>query len=178
MKKGVLVLSSFIFLAMINLVSAQDLLSDLLNTFDESMIVLSAVFIISFSMIFFALNKSLFKENKPIAGVIAAAVAFLIVYGVNKTGFDFGGFFLDIGISESIFMTIIPLIILAGVVFTIIALGKKSLFVFGGLLVAVSFFVHAKELLMIVGIILLIIGFALLKKTGNKNENLWERGRR
>jgi hypothetical protein len=168
MKKRILALSIFIFLVGISFVSAQDLLSDLLNTFDESMVILSAVFIISFSIVFFALNKSLFKENVVIAGVISAIVAFLITYGINKTGFDFNGFFVDIGVPENILMTLIPIVILAGIVFAIIKLGTNSLFVFGGLLIVLSFFVYAKALLIIVGIILLVIGLALWKSRKGK----------
>ena len=168
MKKGAFALSIFVFLVMINFVSAQDLLGDLLNSFDESMVILSAVFILSFSLIFFALNKSLFKENTPIAGMIAAVISFLIVYGVNKTGFDFSGFFIDIGISESVIMTIVPLLILGGIIFTIIKLKGTAFFVFGGALILLSFFVYAKALLIIIAIILFVIGFIMLGKKKGK----------
>lgn len=92
MKKAVLF--AFLFLASINLVSAQSMISDLLNKIDQSMVILSSIFIISFSLLFFALSKTAFKTNGTIAGIIAAILAFLITYGVNKTGFDFPGIFL------------------------------------------------------------------------------------
>jgi len=176
MKKSLLII--FALVMAVGFVSAQDLLSDLLNTLDESMVILSAIFIISFSILYFSLSKLLFKKNITTSAVISVILAFLITYGVNKSGFDFNGFFFDIGVSENVLMTIIPLVILGGVVFTIIKLGSKSLFVFGGLLVALSFFVYAKALLIIVGIILFIIGFALWKSKKDGEENPWEAARR
>ncbi|MCL5018336.1 MAG: hypothetical protein M1416_01040 [Candidatus Pacearchaeota archaeon] len=167
MKKSLLIV--FILVMAVGFVSAQDLLSDLLNSLDESMVVLSAIFIISFSILYFSLSKLLFKKDVTISAVISVILAFLITYGVNKSGFDFSGFFFDLGISENVFMTIIPLAILGGVVFTIIKLGSKSLLVFGGLLVALSFFVYAKALLIVVGIILLIIGAILATRKNKKN---------
>jgi hypothetical protein len=170
MKKGALALSIFVFILMINFISAQDLLSDLLNNFDESMIILSAVFILSFSIIFFALNKSLFKDNTPIAGVISAVIAFLIVYGFNKTGFDLSGFFFEIGIPDSVIMTIVPLVVVAGIIFTIIKLKGNSLFVFSGLLFVLSFFVYAKGFLIGIAIVLLVIGFVILSRKKKDKE--------
>lgn len=164
MKRGVFALSIFVFLAMINFVSAQDLLSDLLNTLDESMVILAGIFILSFSVIFFALTKSMFKDNIPIAGIVSAVIAFLIVYGINKTGFDFSGFFFEIGISESVITTIVSLAVVAGIIFIIIKLKGSSLFVFGGLLIVSSFFVYSKTLVIAIGIALLLIGFIVLGK--------------
>jgi hypothetical protein len=179
-KKSLLALSVFIFLVGINFVSAQDTLSDLLNSFDESMVILAAVFIISFSILFFALTKSLFRDNIPIAGVIAGAIAFLTTWGINRTGFDFGGFFIDFGISENLLMTILPLVIIAGIIFVIIKLKSMSLFIFGGLLIVLSFFVYAKALLVVVGLILLGIGFYLTSRKGKdgKGKSEWEKARR
>ena len=166
MKKGWLF--TFLLLGTINFISAQNVLSDLLNTFDESLIILSAIFILSFTIIFFALNKSIFKENTPIAAMIAVVISFLIVYGANRTNFDFSNFFFEIGISESVLMTVIPLLILGGVIFTIIKLKGTSLFVFGGLLIVLSFFVYSKATLIFIAIVLFIIGFILMGKKKGK----------
>ena len=160
MKKGALFI--FLLLISVSLASAQTSLSDLLDQIDQSMVILSAIFIISFSILFFALSKSAFKTNKSIAGIISAIIAFLITYGINKTGFDFQGLFYDIGISEGVLMTIIPVIIIAGAIFIIVKLKGGSLLVFGGLLIVLSFFVYEKTIPIILGIILLIIGIVLL----------------
>ncbi|MDD5012319.1 MAG: hypothetical protein PHQ66_01580 [Candidatus Nanoarchaeia archaeon] len=168
MKKGALILSIFIFLFAINFVSAQDLLSDLLNTLDESTIVLSGIFIIIFAAVFFALSKSMFKENTPVATIIAAVIAFLSVYGINKSGYDIGAVFFDAGISESTIMTIVPLLILGAIIFLIIKLKTNSLFVLGGLLIVLSLFVYSKAILIIIAVILFIVGFILVRKKKGK----------
>lgn len=171
MKKSVLILSIFIFLVAINFASAQNLLSDLLNSFDESMVILSAIFIIAFCVLFFSLSKVVFKDNTPIAGILSVVIAFLITYGINKTGFDFSTYFLDIGISGDVLMTIIPIVIVAGIILAIIFLKGASLFVFGGIMIALSFFVYEKTLLIVLGIIMLIVGLIVLSRT-KKNKGI------
>lgn len=59
-------------------------------------------------------------------------------------------------------MTIIPIVIIAGVIFVVIKLKGGSLFVFGCALIVLSFFVYEKTLLIVVGIILLFVGLILL----------------
>lgn len=162
MKKGIL---SFLFLiAMINFVSAQMGLSDLLSSIDEATLILYAVFIISFSLLFFSLGK-LFKENRAIAGIVSGAIALVITYTVNKTGFDISGFFIDLGISEDILLMIVPIIIIAGIIFMIIKFKLNSLVIIGGFFIVFGIFVYGVVLFIIVGIILIIarivIGYLL-----------------
>ncbi len=162
----------FIFLLVISLsfVSAQGSFSDLLDQLDQSMVVLSAIFIISFAVIFFSLSKSIFKNNTTISGVISAVISFLIIYGINKTGFDFEGFFYDIGLSGDILMAIIPFIIIGGVIFLIIKLKSGSLLVFGALLIGLSFFAYEGLVLAIIGGALLIVGLFLLASKKKKGD--------
>ncbi len=160
MKRGTLFI--FLLLVSISLVSAQGSFSDLLDQLDQSAVVLSAIFIISFAIIFFSLSKSVFKDNTTISGIISAVISFLIIYGINKTGFDFEGFFYDIGLSGDILMAIIPFIIIGGVIFLIIKLKSSSLLVFGALLIGLSFFAYEGFVLAIIGGILFIVGLFLL----------------
>ena len=95
-------------------------------------------------------------------------IALVITYAVNKSGINIEGFFFDIGVSSELLMTIIPVIVLGGVIFTIVKLKQNSLFVFGGLLIFLSFFTYEKTVLIVLGIILLIIGFALPRKKGEE----------
>ncbi len=160
MKKRVLLFSILLLLTTISLVSAQGL-SDLLNNLDQSMVILFAIFLISFSLLFFSLNR-VFRDNPSMAGIISVAISFLIIYGVNKRaenmGFNIEGFFFNIGISQEIIATILPIIIIAGMVFLIIKLKKDSLLVIGGLFILLSFFViNARLLLIVIGIILIAI---------------------
>src|SRR4030042_3492061 len=134
MKKGVLIV--LMMITMLNFVSAQGL-SDLLDEIDQTTVILYAVFIISFSLLFFSLSKA-FKGNKSTAGIISGILAFLLTYWVNKSEIDIEGFFFDIGISESSFFLILSLLITGGIIFTIIKLKKKSLFVFGTLMILLS----------------------------------------
>jgi hypothetical protein len=152
MKKEALLF--FVSIIAIGFVSSQNGLSDLLNQIDQSMVILFSIFIISFSLLFFALNK-FFKKNGSIAGVISVAISFLITYGVNKSGFDFNNFFSSVGISSGTLGIVIPLILAAGTIYLIITLKRNSLFILGGLLIFVSFFVYAKTLLIVVGVILI-----------------------
>ncbi len=163
-----------IFFLAISFVSAATL-SDLLNQIDESTLVLYAIFIVSFVLLFFSLNK-FFKENRTTSGIIAAAISLLLVYFVNKNGIDVSGFLYDLGVSSDALMTILPLVILGGIVIAIIKLAKNSLLVIGGALIFASFFVYAETLLLVVGITLVIIRFLIpkgkweMKKDKNKDK--------
>lgn len=172
MKKSLLF--AFIFLAAISFVSAQDF-SEILEQIDQSAIILYAIFIISFSLLFFSLNK-VFRGSKSTAGIVSAMISFLIVYGINKIGFDVEGLLFSIGLSENILWTILPILILGGVIFIIITLKKNSLFIFGGLLIVLSLFVYTKTLLVIIGVILigirLFIGKNIFKRKGKRSS--WE----
>jgi hypothetical protein len=159
MKKGGLFV--FLLITMINFVSAQGL-SELLNRIDQSTVLLFGLFIIAFALLFFSLNK-VFKGNTSISGIISIALSFLIVYWINKSGFDVEGSLYDLGINSNILYTLLPIAIAAIIIFLIIKFKKNSLVVIGILLILLSFVVHAKTLLIILGIILIVVRFAIKK---------------
>ncbi len=160
MKKGLSLI--FLLLATIGFASSQGL-SDLLNGIDESTIILFAVFIIAFALLFFALNK-VFKGNTSVSGIISVAISILIVYGINKSGFNIQDSLSDIGISAEALGIILPIVIIAGTIFLIIKFKKDSLLILGGLFIVGSFFVYAKTLLIILGIIMIAIRIFLQLK--------------
>jgi len=162
MKKGVALFSILTLLAM-GFISAQNTLSDLLGELDQSIVILFAVFMIAFALSFLALNR-VFKEETMISGIIAAVLAFLVTYGVNSSGLDIGNLLSGVGLSETTLFAVIPLLIIAGAIFVIIQMKKDSLFVFGGLLIAGSFFVYTKTLFIVVGIILILVRFFIRGK--------------
>ena len=162
-------LSFFILLSSISLVSAQNSISDLLNQINQTDLIVYAVFIITFSILFFALGK-FFKDNKTIAGLISAGIALLITYSVNKTGLDIQGFVFNLGISQEVLATALPIILIGGIILMVISLKKDSLLILGGLLIAASFFVYEQTLLLVVGVILIIVRFVIPK-------GKWERRR-
>jgi len=169
MKKWLLV---FVLLVSINFISAATL-SDLLNSIDQSTVLYFSVFIISFSLFFFALGK-FFKDNKLIPGVISVALAFLIVYGINQSGLSMENLFFNLGISGDameIIFTIAPFLIAAGIIFVIVKLKKDSLLVVGGLLIAASFFIYEKTISIVIGIILIIIRIFIPKGKWENKKN-------
>jgi len=173
MKK--VMLFGFILLATMNFASSQGL-SELLNGIDESTILLFAVFIIAFSLLFFSLNKVFKKENTTMSGIISIVIAFMIVYGISKSGFSMQDSLINIGIPSSVLGILVPLIIIAGIIFLIIKLKENSLLAIGGLFIVASFFVYAKLIFIAIGAILIIIRiFLLLRKKGGK-ENAWGPG--
>jgi len=167
MKKIFSILS---LLMSINFVSAFNL-SEALSGIDESLVVLIALFIIIFSLTFFAL-KNVFKDNPTIAGVVAAAVSFLAIYGINKSEFNTEDFVLNIGISESSFALLVFLVIIAGIIFMFIKLKANALLVLGLILIVASFFVYAQNMLLIIGSVLIISRLFMKindKETANKS---------
>lgn len=160
MKKG---LASIISILSLSFVSAQFSLSDALSNIDSSLVVLSSVFIIAFLLFSFSLSK-FFKGQKQMNTIISAILAFLVVFGINSTGFDISGLFFDLGLSEDAFLTLIPLVLLAGIIFLYVKLPKgkkKNLFyILGGFLVAVGLLIfrEAAEIL-VLGVILIVFGF-------------------
>ena len=151
---------------MLGFASAAMSFSDVLDSIDSSLILLSSIFIISFLIFNFSLSK-IFKEQKSIATVISAVLSFLIIYGVNSFGWDIEGFFFDIGISEDALLAAVPLILLAGLIFLIVKLpkGKKKniLYIIGGFLVALGLFIfkEAAEIL-VIGVVLIVIRLILV----------------
>jgi len=168
MKKWLPILT---LLISINLISAASL-SELLNQIDQSTVLFFVVFIVSFSLLFFALNK-VFRGNTTTSGIISVALSFMIVYGINQSGLSMENFFFDLGISGSIMdiiYTIAPLLIIAGIIFAIIKLKKDSLLIIGGLLIIASFFIYEKTIAIVIGAILIIIRLFLGKNNGENHK--------
>jgi membrane-associated HD superfamily phosphohydrolase len=157
MKRGFAISIIFLLIAATSFASAASL-SELLNQIDEATLVLFAIFLIVFVLLFFSL-KRVFRGDTTTSGIISVMLSLLITYGVNKTGLDIQGLFSNIGISGEILSTILPIVILGGIVFLIIFLAKNSLLVIGGVLILLSNFVYASTLLIVIGIILIVIRF-------------------
>ena len=131
-------------------------LSDALANIPEGTLIVLLVFIISFAILFFALNRA-FRDNVPIATVISFALSFGITYGVNKSGVDLSGWVYDIGISSDMLSILIPILAIALAIFLILKLKKDSLFIFGGFLLASSLFVYEKAIVIVIGVVLILI---------------------
>lgn len=164
MQKRVLPLLVFLTVILINFISAATFsLRDSLTTIDEGTLFVLSVFIISFALIFLSLSK-LFKTNKPIAAIVSLVTSFLVTYWISKSDLRIENLFSDLGISEEILYVLIPLLIIVFSIFLAIQLKKKSLIVFGILLLVSSPFIEEQALVIAVGLILLVLGLLSLSK--------------
>lgn len=143
--------------------------SNMLSSIDESTIMLGSVFIVSFAILSFALSR-FFRENKTTATVISLVISLLIVWGINRTGFDVEGLFYRIGFSPGVLYTLAPLIIVAGIILMGIKWGwGQSLVLVGLFFIGASFFVYESATSIIIGVVLLIVGGILwIKYPGSK----------
>ena len=139
MKKSVLF--AFILIIMTNFVSAQNSLSDLLNEIDQSTVIFFAIFLISFSLLFFALNKVFKKQNTTASGIISLAISFLIIYGLNKSEFDIGNYLYDFGINSNVLYTLLPIVIGAAIIFLLIRFKEKALYIIGAALLVIGLYI-------------------------------------
>jgi hypothetical protein len=138
------------------------MLGDVFYNIDADIMVLGLLFVIFFALINFALYRAL--KDKGTAGVVSFCVSLLAVYGISRTNWDVSGLLYGIGISENILYTVVPFIILAGLIFIFWRLRKSlgaAFMLIGIILIVASFFVYEKLLLMGIGIGLFIIGLFL-----------------
>lgn len=148
-------------------------LSDLLNNINPSNMILGAVFIISFFFINLSLSK-FFKDNSGNPNrsvwIPALIVALFITWETNRRDLNLENLFYDIGISSEVLYTILPLILIAGLIYLFVRFKTKVLFILGGLLVLVSFtdLVYEKDFIGFVGIILIGIGIWLWWRKNKK----------
>ncbi len=151
-------------------ISAQNSLGELLSAIDETTAIFFAVFLISFSLLFFALNKVFKSQNTAISGIISLAVSFLIVYGLSKSEFSVGDSLSDIGISSNILSTLLPIVIIAIVIYLIVKFKGKSLYIIGGALLVLGLFIlrdiNTMIILAVIMVAFVLIIRAILKFTG------------
>jgi len=170
-KRGLMFAFTSIFLvAMINFVSAQFYggfsLSDILSSIDSSTMILGVMFIVVFAFLKYSLSR-VFRDNAAIAGVIAFAISLGVIWGVNRTGLDFEGFFYTLGVSEGFLFIILPLILIGGAAYLGIKYSFGALLtVIGGFFMILSFtdFIYETATTFIIGLIFLGIGFWLLMR--------------
>lgn len=181
MKKRNISIISLITLSLINSVSAQFYggynrfsLTGLLDSINPSTMILGVLFIIFFAFINMSLGK-VFKNqygepNKAIAGVVAFAVTTLIIYGINRYGFDIEGLFYGLGLSSDLLYILLLIILFIGAIFIYLRFKFRGLFlIFGLLLMLLTVFTdifYEKGITFVIGAILFIIGLWL-----------WGRGR-
>lgn len=164
MKKSVLTLFSLLSVNFVSAFNGFGSLSDMLYRIEPETIILLVTFIISFSFIFFALNRVLNRDGKSAAipGIISFSISLLITYGVNRQSYEIANLFYDIGFNEGILMPFMILLFFIGIIY----LWKKTSFktllmVLGALMIGLSFFAYERGMAFILGIILFVIGILL-----------------
>jgi len=171
MQKRNLILSFIIALFLISLVSAaygsysSFSIADFLSNIDQTDMILVITFIISLAVLHFAAIRG-FRGNKVTAGIVSGAGAFLITYGFYKWDFNIEGLFSNIGISSDLLSSILPILLLAGLIYLIYRFRSKTFWIVGLLAIGISFtdLIYEKGLLLLVGIVLVIIGLWIGRK--------------
>jgi len=156
-------------------------ISEFLDAFGFENMLLIAVFLMSFALINFTLQrvfKRQFKEkNTAVTSVISFCIAMLITYGVNAMQLDLGSFFFDMGIESAMLEMIVYFVLLAGIAFIFWKFGfAKILMLTGVLLVAVSLFTdwfYEKEIILGTGIAIFFVGLIIYYfKSRKKKEEI------
>ncbi|MBU2562412.1 MAG: hypothetical protein KKF68_02005 [Nanoarchaeota archaeon] len=167
MKKRLLILISG--LLSLNLVRAYNpyygssfSFSNILNSIESSTMILGSIFLLSFIFLNFALAK-FFQQNKAAGGITAIIISLLITWGINRSGFNIEGLFYNIGFSTNFISSLIPFLLLAGIIFLIYRFRENHnyLFILGGLFILVSLtgLIYSSGTILIIGLILIAIRF-------------------
>src|SRR3989339_19673 len=114
-------------------------------------------------------------KNDSWAGIGAFCVSFLIIYLLNKSGFDFNGLFFSFGFSENLLYSILPIIFLIGFIIFIWYFSFSALFLSSSLILFIltifTNFIYEKGAALVFGAILFLIGVWLWNK-GNKGNTV------
>ncbi len=175
MKKWLSLISG---LFLINFVSAYypATLQNLLDSLDPSTAILGSIFIISFILINFSLSKA-FKTQKGISGILSFIISFLIIYGLNRSGFDYQNIYYDlfynIGLSSGVASTFLPLIVLAAAIFIVWRFSLWVLLLMLGIFIIIygTFFAYASFATVIIGGIFIIAALVIKKKPSENSSN-------
>jgi hypothetical protein len=175
MKRGFF-LFGILLLASIALVSAQYgsfSLSEILNSVEPSMIILGVIWVVSFALIYFSLNRLILKDNPGIAAVIAFALSLLITWGYNQTGWNVQYLFPGLNISTDFLSSALPIILIIIVAVLFVTTKYYAFTIIGGVCIIAGLlnWVYEKTLLFIIGAILLAVGiFFIIRKNSKDNQ--------
>lgn len=175
MKRGGIIFSVAVCILLISSVSAYSL-SEVLSQLDETTLLLGLLFVVSFALINFSLSK-LFDSQRGIASIIAFSASLIITYEVNRVGFDIAGFITSFGISSELLFILVPIILIAGLIYLIWKFTLRGvLLIAGALLMGISFtdLVYEKQTLFVIGLILFLIGLWLYIRRGKTGEEIEE----
>ncbi len=160
----------------------------MLNTFFETIgwenLLLICIFMISLTFLKFALKKTF---DKGTSNILSVVIALLITGGLYFSGLDVQGGLISIGIGEDIITTIVPLILVIGIIYLLFKYKSKFFLIAGIVFILLAMFklVYETTIMWILGIVCLFIGLLLWwkgkkkEKINNPNDKVpwWRRGR-
>lgn len=153
---------------------ALEFLRPILGVVDPSLIVYGAFFLIFFMALFFSFSK-VFKDqygnpNKTIATIISLCISLLIIY----YGEDFiRRLIYSINISPSIINWILAGVFTIFIIYIIKKYGFRMLSIVLGsglIIVSITELVYRKEIVLILGAFLVMLGIYLIKKKKEKDK--------
>lgn len=158
-------------------------LSCWLDIIDPSWVILGGILIISFGLISFALSRSPLggknsltgkPEATAISNIIALVISFFIIYGINKSGFDYenfwyGFFFFLPETFWDFIAAFLPLAFIILAIFLSFKYGFRkgiglALMGLGGVFIIGSFVAYEDFITSAIGLIFLVVGFAMWSK--------------
>lgn len=179
MNKKNLLLSFILSLISISFVSAQYFrgysFENFLYSIDPSLAILGSIFLLSLFIFNFALSRTVLRENKVMPPSIALILAFLVIYSLNKFGWDYQRFFYNLGLSESLLSGFGWIIIVIAIIFLGMKIGFQwALMGMGTLLVLMSIyfteFIEYPGFFFLLGPILVAIGLYKWWKSSKKKK--------
>lgn len=170
MKKEGISLSLILIIAVTSFVSAYNgygfSIGDFFDSIDPSTMILLCLFFIFTILIKLPLSRAkIFKKNDgttntAMAGLLAALISLLMIYGIYKTGFDVEELLYGIGINEELLGVIIPIILILSFIYLIFKLKELTFLIFAGLFLFIALFtdwVYEEGTLLTIGIVSIAI---------------------
>lgn len=139
-------------------------------SFDVGTLLDVVLFLTIFTVIFFTLKKSPFKENVFVCWIISLCVSSFGIYGILSTGFSFENLFYSLGMNSGTLATVLWIIGIVIIIFLMIKFKVKNTFgilfgIFGSILILFSILgqIYYSGVAIAMGIGSLLIALFLLK---------------
>lgn len=153
----------------INLISAYGSYSsfsvnNFLYNLDSSTFAFVLGFVFFFALINYGVSRTI--KNKATSGIIAFCGSAFIMYWAYRYNFNITGVLYNIGFSTEVIDILLPIIVIAGIIYLFYKFKSKTLIVLGTLMILASFtdLIYEKGLLVLVAVILIGIGFWMNRK--------------
>jgi len=134
--------------------------------------IVAAIFIIFFAIINLALSRSIFRNSPGLGNVVSAAVAFLIMGTLYKTGFSFTDIVYNLGFPTDALYPIFWIILITGIIYLWRKIGIGNILVLSaisiGLITVLTDWIYEKGAAGVVVFILAVLGLWLRRRRKKK----------